>query len=885
MQGKHTKRRGLLVAALLIGVASASAQARAQDIREEVKRVEPKLTKAPTLSKFVEAGYPKEAAKKSIAGAVTMAITIDSEGKVTAVKVLSTPDASLGRAAEAAARKFLFTPAEVDGKPAPVQIRYTYNFVIQSQFTPRLPAWLSDDVDKKSADVFVGRVREQGTRLPLPGASVAIAALGIEVQADARGRFAVADMPAGKYQVQALSLQHKKQTVQVEIREGEQARATFYLEPLQQNPYETVVRGKRRQTVVTRVTLRGRQLTTVPGTFGDPIRVVENLPGLARTPYVGGALLIRGAAPGDSGTFFEGIRIPALFHLFGGPSVLNPAFIDRIDYYPGNADARYGRLTAGVVDIASRSTYTEQWKGSFDINLLYAGIFIDVPLTKNVSVAAAMRRSYFDALLPSILDAAGAEATTVVPVYYDYQLRVDVKLTGNDRLWVLFFGSDDDLEIVSTESDSDFGIELGSKTVFHRVLAQWRAGFGKGRGVSKLQPYAGYNLFSLSTTGLNVEIGSWVVGVREDAEYRIRKNLRLRFGADSEINIAEFDANIPLPKPYRDPGAPSGFNLGSLTSETQKINVKQTIGSIGLYADAIIDVTPKLQLIPGLRFDLFFYQEDQIKPSLDPRFTLRYALNKDTTLKGAAGMYSLSPPPNQSNSVTGNPNLVLEHSAHFSVGVERKLWIDALKLDLQLYYLHRYDLTIPSEEVQIVDGIVRQLRFQNAGEGFSTGMELMLKHEVTRHFYGWVAYTLSLSKAQREPGGEKVRFPFDQRHILTTVASFRFGRGWEFGLRFRLVTGRPETPFFGGVFDADGGNYTAIEGEEFSVSRQTFHQLDARIEKTWIFKLWRFSLYLDVQNVYNAENPEATLWDYRFAESGPLRGLPLVPTIGVKGSF
>ena len=34
-----------------------------------------------------------------------------------------------------------------------------------------------------------------------------------------------------------------------------------------------------------------------------------------------------------------------------------------------------------------------------------------------------------------------------------------------------------------------------------------------------------------------------------------------------------------------------------------------------------------------------------------------------------------------------------------------------------------------------------------------------------------------------------------------------------------------------------------------------------------------------------AENPEATLYDYRFRESGPLRGLPILPTFGIRGSF
>ena len=76
-----------------------------------------------------------------------------------------------------------------------------------------------------------------------------------------------------------------------------------------------------------------------------------------------------------------------------------------------------------------------------------------------------------------------------------------------------------------------------------------------------------------------------------------------------------------------------------------------------------------------------------------------------------------------------------------------------------------------------------------------------------------------------------------------------------------------------------------MSGEPRSVRRQTFHQLDLRAERTWTFDAWRFSAYLDVQNVYNAENPEATIYDYRYRDSGPIRGLPLLPVIGLRGRF
>ena len=55
----------------------------------------------------------------------------------------------------------------------------------------------------------------------------------------------------------------------------------------------------------------------MPGTFGDPLRVVQNLPGVARTPFGLGALVIRGASPNDSGIYVEGHKIPLLYHFLG----------------------------------------------------------------------------------------------------------------------------------------------------------------------------------------------------------------------------------------------------------------------------------------------------------------------------------------------------------------------------------------------------------------------------------------------------------------------------------------------------------------------------------------------------------------------------------------
>jgi len=93
------------------------------------------------------------------------------------------------------------------------------------------------------------------------------------------------------------------------------------------------------------------------------------------------------------------------------------------------------------------------------------------------------------------------------------------------------------------------------------------------------------------------------------------------------------------------------------------------------------------------------------------------------------------------------------------------------------------------------------------------------------------------------------------------------------------------TPIAGATFDADTGGYRPARGAPASARGPTFHQLDLRVEKTWTMRVWRIAAYLDVQNVYDAENPEATVWDYRYRDRAAVRGLPVLPTLGLRAAF
>ena len=61
--------------------------------------------------------------------------------------------------------------------------------------------------------------------------------------------------------------------------------------------------------------------------------------------------------------------------------------------------------------------------------------------------------------------------------------------------------------------------------------------------------------------------------------------------------------------------------------------------------------------------------------------------------------------------------------------------------------------------------------------------------------------------------------------------------------------------------------------------------MDVRIDKVWTFDRWRYSMYLDVQNVWNGTNAEAIDYNYNFTIGTPVSGLPLLPILGLRGDF
>jgi len=844
----------------------------------------PVLTKAPQLLQSVEPVFPEQAKSEGLAGDVTLQVDIGADGKVADVQVLKGAGHGFDEAAVAAVKQFVFSPAEIDGKPAPVRIEYTQHFVWTAPpdaGPPPAPDAGSPDAGPQWPVRLSGKILERASRKPVAGALVEVAALGAKSVTDLDGKFAL-PLPAGHMRVQVKAAGYEPYITFEDLTATERTDATYYLMPKQYGLYESVVKGQREKKEVSRHTLEREELEKVPGSLGDPIRVIQDLPGVARAPFLSGALIVRGSAPTDTGSYLDGVAIPLLFHFFGGPSVVNPEFLDRIDFYPGGFGPEYGRAIGGIVDVQTRAPKPNEWHGSAKIDLIDTGVYLTAPITDGLSVSVAARRSYLDAILGIVLGASDT-SVRVAPVYYDYQLRVDwaPPSSPHNKYKLFVFGSDDALTLVDPgglPGGADFAVN--DHQAFQRILASWR--WHDGKSTVTTSPYFGLDQFSVGVGRLQVDSGDVVGGWREKLELDLTKLLTLRAGLDFELYRSTYTARIPaVPLDYR-----------PFPGEAPEAPDQQYSGLIneldyGFWTEAELRLPGRIKVFPGLRFD-YFRLHGYSRFAVDPRLILRKDFGSEArpwTLKAAAGLYHESPGAQSLDPLFGNPDEPLQAAFQSSLGMEHK-FTESINLDVTGFFNRRFDLAVPSNDiVEQPDGTPKRLLIAPDGLGKAYGVEVLFRHEITRHFFGWVAYTLSWSEERDDPTKGYTAAAFDERHILTLIAQYKFGNGIELGGRYRLASGIPDTPIVDSTFDADTQGYHPVRGPAGSIRQPLFSQLDLRVDKVWLFDTWTLGLYLDVQNVLNETNQEGVIYDYRYRTTETVPGIPILPTLGLKGSF
>jgi TonB family protein len=777
--------------------------------------------------------YPDNAPAHTDPIVVTVKLLVDVTGTVQKVELQTPPQPVFDDAVVAAVKQFTFEPARYGGAPVPVEITFTHTFL------PPPPPPPPADEGPPRTSVLRGKIVELGTRVAVGGATVT-AIVGdrrYTTDADQKGHFRL-EIPSGPARVAVIAQAHDPFVQQENLAPHQELAVTYLIARDRYDPYEIVVVGEQRREEVSRITLRGPEIKQVPGTFGDPFRVVQTLPGVASVVSLLPFPIVRGASPSSTGFLIDGTRVPLLYHLLSGPSVIHPEFIDELQFYPGGAPVPYGGYTGGIIDGRTSRARSDEHLLDFDVNLLQAGAFVREPVPQLGATLTVAGRYGYPGFLLSL-------ATNQVSLsYWDYQLRLDGG-TPRDGWTIFAFGARDELDTVSPTADpNDPNPPLTPSLIlgFHRIDLRYHRTQGKLDELFRVV-FGFDKTFSMGTD-------FWVWSAEPEIQLHWKQDEHLTFNSGVSGFVHDVGQGALAVATTDNP-------LSSITSQLDKFY----LGSA--YAEALWRPTSDWLIRPGVRGDVYA-DGTTTKPAVDPRLTVRYKLaerdlpdvqpgSDDSVvwLKGSAGIYHQ--PPRFVLPLPGLDMMPLKYgllrSFQTSLGAEVPLG-GKFELSTEGFFNYMdptiFDLTvnaatigtganatlIPTTIVMPPDrgqDIINRLTQPQLGRSY--GLEFLLRRQSKSGVFGWVSYTLS--RSERYKDGAWGPYDFDRTHLVNVVAGLPLRRNWDVGLRVTYQSGKPVTTTEG---------YNTARGDGFV-------RFDLRVDKRAVWQKWLLDFYVDITNI------------------------------------
>jgi hypothetical protein len=559
---------------------------------------------------------------------------------------------------------------------------------------------------------------------------------------------------------------------------------------------------------------------------------VDLMPGIV--PVVSGLpyFYVRGAPPGNTGYFLDGVRVPLVFHLAIGPSVVHPALIDRFDFYPGGYPARFGRFIGGIVDAQTRGDAPGPTVQG-NLRLLDVGGLAETPFDGGRgSVVVAGRYGYPGLILPLFAPDTGLS-------YWDYQTRVRYRVADQDTLTAWVFGSFDELDTRDSSAGPFYPLV---RTTFHRADLRWDHALRGGSLRTALTLGWDDSLQSDSAIS-NRRVVSPSAQIRTELDQTLGSTLRMNLGADTIFSHYDY------------PGLADIGGVGVPQSCPSRNDV-----DFGVHLDAAWRPTPRVEIVPGARFDVYtsrpvgtvspsqcivFVVGDRpaAAPAFDPRLSVRVQVAATLSWVSALGLahsppsFALSAPGLDIGSLSNG----LQTGLQTSHGVETHVPLD-MTASATFFFNSYFGLTDAVATCSTGGTVSTDLGCLDARtRGRSFGGELLLRRSFSSRVGAWISYTLSRSTVELQhpaSSGAEVPSSFDRPHVLNAAMSVDLGGGWHAGSRFTYYSGLPY------VVLVDGAPLGP------TLRLPDFWRLDVRLEKRWIVaSRWQLAAVLEGMNV------------------------------------
>ncbi|REH54850.1 outer membrane receptor for ferrienterochelin and colicin [Tenacibaculum gallaicum] len=729
-----------------------------------------------------------------------------------------------------------------------------------------------------------GKVIDSKTRETLPFVNVLVYGTQIGTVSNEKGEFILRNVPLGYNKVQASFVGYKTLI------------SDEYLVTKDNSPYiileltedaaqlnEVQVQAPLfKESVDSPLSLQSLGIVEIeknPGGNRDVLKVIQSLPGVASNPGFRNDIIIRGGATSENKFYLDGIEVPVINHFqtqgaTGGPvGVMNADLIRKVDFYSSAFPANRGNSLSSVIEFTQKSGNPTSLNTRATIGTSDAGITLDGPLGENTTFMFSARQSYLQFLFKLI-------KLPFLPTYSDFQVNVKSQLSKNSELSIVALGAIDDFEINKEVNDGETDLETikRNKVILNSVPvnSQWNYTVG-----------ASYKYFAPNSTHLVVlSRNEWKnKAVKYFLNEEIPANLLLDYSSKEIENKLRYENSF---KSANKIDFNLGFNLE--TARYTNSNYQKNVNSDGVIIydfNSAIDfvkygvfgqvskryLDEKLGVSFGFRMDGIDYNATMKNSSnqFSPRLSLSYNLSEKWTVSSSVGRYYQLP----SYTVLGYKNDVGEfenkkglkyiQSDHFVSGLSYKPGTSS-KITFEGFYkgYKNYPFSIRNQ-ISLANlgadfGVIGNEAVSSTSEGRAYGFELLAQKKSYSGLYGIASYTFVRSEFKDAQGGY-IPSTWDNKHLLTITAGKKLKRNWEIGTKFRLVGGKPYTPYdldassLKDNYDVQNGgilDYTKLNTERLD----TYTQLDIRIDKTWFLKKAAINLYLDVQNIYASSSKQ-----------------------------
>ena len=632
----------------------------------------------------------------------------------------------------------------------------------------------------------------------LPGASVAVPALGLGTATEADGRYRLS-LPAGPQQVVVSFVGYTTQTLSVTLRRDQQH--NFTLAAAASELGEVVVRGEQTLREKLQTTQMGvehlsiREAKLLPALFGevDILKTLQLKPGVQSGGEGSSGLFVRGGSADQNLVLVDNTLVYNPNHLFGLFSVFNSDVVQSVDLYKSGFPAQFGGRLSSVVDVKLREGNRQKYVTTGGIGLISSRLSFEGPVRKGKgSFIVSGRRTYFDIFTRALNRRnAGKEDYTPIPDYYfyDFNAKANYTLGTKDQLFFTGYLGRDIFGFTSPngfQAQFTWGNTLGA--------LRWQHGFSPRLTANTTASVTSYK-YNLGNRidQFTFNLGSTILDytARTDFDYLPNDRHTIKFGGLLTAH---------------------NFGVGRLqrAADDNSLNVNSDVNYLGqeggLYASDNIKVNDKLQTELGLRLSGFQSGSDRFG-GLEPRAAVRYALTDRVALKASyALMYQYVHL--VSNSGASLPTDIWypsrlsvrpERSQQASAGGSFLLGGGKFLLTNEVYYKWARNQIDLKDGAQIFanNNLDSQFLF---GRGWAYGNELYLEKK-TGKTTGWIGYTLAWTKRNFPPqlgtaginNGQDFYPNYDRRHNLNVVVLHQLNTRISLTASFLYTSGAPTT--------------------------------------------------------------------------------------------